>query len=153
MRSAVRVDAMHKRLQTEVDRLKDASPAEVLGVPADAPGSLVRDIGGRMRSRYVSIAESEDYPEETRGLAQKLVEQVDAAMSSWGRGKLRAGGDPTTDREAIMLEQGMVLIDTNEIARADRVLTQARELVADSPSPPIEVREALARLTALVEGT
>ena len=32
-----------------------------------------------------------------------------------------------------MLEQGMVLIDTNEFARADRVLTQARELAMTNP--------------------
>ncbi|HCH64851.1 MAG TPA: hypothetical protein DFR83_18745, partial [Deltaproteobacteria bacterium] len=120
LRKSSRVDGMHKRLELEVNRLKGVTPAEVLGVPKDAPGSLVRDIGGRMRSRYTAIAESEDYPESTRALARTLVEQVDVAMSSWGRSNIRAGGDPTTDREAVMLEQGMVLIDANEFARADR---------------------------------
>ncbi len=133
MRRVDRSGATHKRLQMEVDRLGDASPAQVLGVPADAPGTLVRDVGGRMHSRYLAIAESEDYPEETRELARRLVEKVQEAISSWGRRNIRAGGDPTTDREAIMLEQGMVLIDSNEFARADRVLTLARELAMTNP--------------------
>jgi CheY-like chemotaxis protein len=133
MRRPDRSGAIHKRLQTEVDRLVDASPAQVLGVPADAPGTLVRDVGGRMHSRYLAIAESEEYPEETRELARALVATVQNAISSWGRRNIRASGDPTTDREAIMLEQGMVLIDTNEFARADRVLTLARELAMTNP--------------------
>lgn len=133
MRSAGRADAVHKRLELEVSRLQGANPAEVLGVPHDAERLLVQKVGGRMLDRYTTISENARYTDETRDLAKQLVAKVNEAVERWGHVQHRAGGDPTTQREQIMLEQGMVLVDAGDFARADRMLTQARDLAMVNP--------------------
>jgi len=133
MRRAGRSDAVHKRLEMEVARLEGATPAEVLGVPQDTGRVLVREVGERMSQRYVAIAESDRYSAETRELASQLVTKVEQAVSRWGYDQRRAEGDPTTQREQVMYEQGMVLVDASDFARADRVLTKARDLAMANP--------------------
>jgi len=133
MRRAGRSDAVHKRLEMEINRLTGATPAEVLGVPHDAATALVRQVSQRMLDRYQQIAEEESYPEATRALAAKLVERVSEARAAWGHSTKRAAADPTTAREQVMLEQAKVLLEAHAFARADRVLVKARELAMANP--------------------
>ena len=133
MRRASRSGAIHKRLELEVARLKDAAPAEVLGVPHDSTSKLAQEVGERMRLRYQDIVDDEAYPEETRELAEKLVARIVHSVERWGHSQERAAADPTTAREQVMLEQARVLIDAGDFPRADRVLTKARELAMANP--------------------
>ncbi len=121
-------DGIQKRLELELVRLKDAAPAEVLGIPMDAGNSLVEEIGQRMKARYDDLAVDESLTEEAQAAARQLARLVEIAVERWGHSHERARLDPTTQREAIMLEQAWVLIDAGDFPRADRVLTKAREL-------------------------
>ncbi len=133
MRRAGSADAVQKRLQLEVQRLTGASAADVLGIPADSSSTVVAQVGARMRDRYQSIADDRTYSDDTRALARQLLERVEEASARWGRPTTRAAGDPGASREAVMLEQSLVLLDANAFARADRVLTAARERAMTNP--------------------
>lgn len=125
--------ALVHRLERELSRLQGATPAEVLGIPKDADRAMVDAVGERMRKRYGDIAEDPRADSRARELSQQVLELVDKAVGRWGHDFVRAAGDPTTSREAVILKQAQVLIEAADFARADRMLQKARELAMANP--------------------
>jgi len=58
---------------------------------------------------------------------------VRRARERWGRGGATHSGAVPVPREMILLAQGQSLIDAGDFPRADRVLTQGRDLAIANP--------------------
>jgi CheY-like chemotaxis protein len=125
--------SLHQHLQRELQRLEGASPAVVLGVPAAADDPLVDAVTGRLVDRYRSMSDDASLPEPTRELAREALAMVRRARERWGRGGSTHSGAAPVPRELILLAQGQSLVDAGDFARADRVLTQGRDLAIANP--------------------
>lgn len=151
-----------ERLQRELERLRGANAAVVLGVPADASSELIREAAARMRLRYAEIVRRSDSSPELREAAGELLSLVErstrteqdgtvslhASLSYAGSGPHggslhgggSVGGDPTSmmgggeSPEERLLQRGRSLITQSAWEQADRVLSRARDRRIDHPA-------------------
>lgn len=119
------------RLSREADNLGAASPAVVLGVPADASSELVQEAAARMRARYSAMVADGGLPAEARELAAQILERVEEAARTFG--KARAAAAAAVMDEERLLTLGRELIGRREWEQADRVLSRARHIKSDHP--------------------
>ena len=124
------------RLQREADNLRAASPAVVLGVPAESPPELVAKAAERMRVRYTVMSQDQDLPEEARQLARQILAAVDEASRVFSDPRYRAvdagaGLPGMSGDEEELLARGRELITRRDWEEADRVLSEARSLRLD----------------------
>lgn len=122
-----------KQLRRELSRLEGASAANVLGVPSDSPTELVQGVASRQIERYGKIADGVTNSAEIRALAAQLKALVEAALSGWGRSVRTRSGAADSERELMWLEQGRILVESGDFARADRLLSKARDLTIANP--------------------
>lgn len=156
--------ALLGRLRREAGDLGAASPAVVLGVPADADAALVQDAAARMRARYLEMTRDESLPAEARDLAAQILEKVEDAARNFFKARAAQGAAALDENR--LLAAARELIAQRKWDQAERVLARARQLRADhagvlanlgwavyhNPARPVEARTAEAReLLALAE--
>jgi CheY-like chemotaxis protein len=134
---------LHRQLKGELERLADAPPPVVLGIPSDSDADLVEQAAARLRARYSRLAERPGLPTPVRVISRRLAELVDQAhraMIVRARSERDDGMDSFEDRptdmdlrpvqseEARLLSMGEQLIEQQRWEQADKVLTRARDL-------------------------
>jgi CheY-like chemotaxis protein len=134
---------LHRQLKGELERLVDAPPPVVLGIPSDSDADLVEQAAARLRLRYSRLAERPGLPTPVRVISRRLAELVDQshrAMIVRARSARDDGMDTFADRptdmalrpvmseEERLLAMGEQLIDQGRWEQADKVLTRARDL-------------------------
>ena len=134
---------LHRQLKGELERLSDAPPPVMLGIPADSDADLVEQAAARLRARYTSLAERPGLPTPVRVISRRLAELVDQAhraMVLRARSAREDGMDrfeeratdmalrPVLSEEERLLAMGERLIEEERWEQADKVLTRARDL-------------------------
>lgn len=134
---------LHRQLKGELERLVDAPPPVVLGIPAASDADLVEQAAARLRARYARLAERPGLPTPVRVISRRLAELVDQAhramivraRTSRDDGRDLLGDSPTDmgfrapeSEEQRLLAMGEQLIDQGRWEQADKVLTRARDL-------------------------
>lgn len=114
------------RLRREVEILKSADPWTVLGIARRSPLEVAKAASTRMRARYRRV--EEDPNPEARQLAAQILARIDAAEAELATGKPAA--EPLFDG---LLRSGVGALGTGDYARADRLLSQARQHRPDEP--------------------
>lgn len=122
---------LHNRLESELGRLKDATPWVVLGVPQEAPPDLMKESASRQRRRYRHLSGRADLPDETRALGRALAALVDDAEKAVVSGSAASLQGSAEDLD--LLAAGRRRIAAGAWAQADRVLTRARDLSMSDP--------------------
>lgn len=131
---------LHRQLKGELERLLEAPPPVVLGIPADSDLELIEQAAERLRHRYTGLAERAGMPTPVRVISRRLAELVEQAHAAMSR---RAHEDemdafeeratdmamrPVLSEEERLLEAGEALLAREEWEQADKVLTRARDL-------------------------
>jgi len=114
------------RLRREVEILKTADAWTVLGIARRSTVEVAKAAASRMRARYRRV---EDAPNaEARELAAEILARIDAAEAEIATGK-----HPTEPVFDGLLRSGVGALGTGDFARADRLLSQARQHRPDEP--------------------
>lgn len=114
------------RLRREVEILKTADSWTVLGIARRSPIEVAIGASSRMRARYRRV--EEDPNPEARELAGVILARIDAAEAELATGK--PATEPLFDG---LLRSALVALGTGDFARADRLLSQARQHRPDEP--------------------
>jgi CheY-like chemotaxis protein len=137
------------RLRREVDILRTADAWTVLGIPRRSPLDMVRASASRMKHRYRAM--DKDPNPEARELAAEIFARIEAAETELLTGRA-SSAEPVFEG---LLRGGLAAIAAKDWARADRILSQARQHAPDSaiavahlgwarfqnPEEPVESRE------------
>lgn len=134
---------LHRQLKSELERLVDAPPPVMLGIPSDSDADLVEQAAARLRVRYSRLAERPGLPTPVRVISRRLAELVDKAhramivhartarddgMDSFAERATDMTLRPVQSEEERLLEMGEQLIGQGRWEQADKVLTRARDL-------------------------
>lgn len=114
------------RLRREVEILKTADPWTVLGIARRTTVEVAKAASTRMRARYRRV--EQDSNPEARELAAEILARIDAAEA-----EIVTGKPPTEPVFDGLLRSGVVALGTGDFARADRLLSQARQHRPDEP--------------------
>jgi len=144
------VVALRKRLTRELNDLKSAKPANVLGVPSDADIEVIDEIASRMDQFYQGIVQNSSLPVEVRQMArsvQRLVTQAHKRLGEDAQFQASAVNSKVAEAEAPppninekdlpleerLLLRGELLIGSKNWEKADQVLSQAHKIRIDHP--------------------
>lgn len=114
------------RLRREVDILRTADAWTVLGIPRRSPMDMVRAAAARMKHRYRAM--DRDPNPEARELAAEIFTRIEAAETELLTGRT-SSAEPVFEG---LLRAGLAAIAAQDWARADRILSQARQHAPDS---------------------
>ncbi len=152
-------ETLRRIFSQELERLRSARPAVVLGVPADAEAMMITQSARRLRQRYKTVADDRRMPEDVRLQAEELKSMVYAAYKRLKRGDDDLLSDAPVTQQADnvewLLSEGRRLIAEQSWAQADKVLSRAHRLKIDhagvlsmlgwsrfhNPTREVEVRE------------
>jgi CheY-like chemotaxis protein len=128
--------ALRRRMERELQVLRDADPWVVLGIPRDADPALIQRAGERMANRYETLHQDSDGA--VASLAGQLLARVRAALA-----ELESAGDPlSVSAEPVpaasgpdepAFRAGLRAMSSGDWPAADRLFTTARDLCLDSP--------------------
>lgn len=132
-------DRRVRHLRKERDLLRDQGPAVVLGLPLDAPATMIDEAAERMKARYESMKVDPQLPKEGQALAGEILTMVEAAHErlTTGGGRLDQGFDdppePEADHERY-LAAARHHMDRGEWTPALTLLRRARDEVLGDPT-------------------
>jgi len=137
---SVDVIALQQRLRKEVEQLRDAPAAVVLGIPTSANAELAEAAVERLRKRYRDIAESPTLPGALRQLAHEMLAIVEGAFHRFARSRAdelrqRRAVERAEDFEAaapsseedLAVEKADGLFARGAFPEADRLLSRAHQ--------------------------
>ncbi len=135
----VDVIALQQRLRKEIEQLRDAPAAVVLGIPANANAELAEAAVERLRKRYRDIADSPTLPGALRQLAGEMLAIVEGAFHRFARSRAdelrqRRAVERAEDFEAapateedLAVEKAEGLFAKGAFPEADRLLSRAHQ--------------------------
>lgn len=119
-----------KRLRRELERLQDADPWTVLGIPATQDAERIQQAADRMVRRYSEVAENPQLSDEIHRLARELVRKVEAAAA---QADLQEAEDPTLPRDQRLFKEAMRHLERRDYAVANRLLRAAHRMQVYDP--------------------
>lgn len=129
-------DVLRRILTQELERLRTAGPAVVLGIPADSPISLITKSARRLRHRYKTVTQDRRMPADVRLLAEELKGLVYAAYKALKHGEVprsASASEGMVDDIDLLLKEGRRLMVAEKWPQSDRILSRAHRIRIDHP--------------------
>ena len=133
-----------KRLKSELQRLENADPYTILGLPRDCGADLLHGATQRMESRYSMQSRDPALPKAARKIAAKLaqlvVEAETAILSAQSQPSVRQtekapkpkADQPPDSMEELAFSEGTKAFAAGDFARATKCFRKARDERIDS---------------------
>ncbi len=116
-------------IMQEFERLKNAEPAIVLGVPVKSDDRLVRAAVERMTQRYADIQQNMKLSDEIRTTARDMLALVKKASSSFFANEI----DSSKPQHIQLFEYAKQLIEQKNWEKAQKALHKAHQIRIEDP--------------------
>ncbi|MEC7984506.1 MAG: hypothetical protein VX278_05045 [Myxococcota bacterium] len=114
----------------EYERLKDAEPAIVLGIPAKADDKLARAAVERMTMRYNEIQQNPKLGEEIRHTAREMLKVVKKASGKFFSNEI----DASKPQHIQLFEYAKQLMEQKNWEKAQKALHKAHQMRIEDPN-------------------